>query len=370
MDLESALKNDVAKLPLLKQGDYEMWKLRIEQYFQVQDYAPWDVIENGNSFNLVLRTIANADGNRVTSAVGKQWINAVISSACWVWRPKIKVKHQKDGIFLSQDKYVYDISKKFGFFSIKSANTPMETHKPLSKDENGTNVDVYLYSLDRISTTGGCQFLGSRLISLQCKKQTIMANSTTKLEYIAASNCYGQGMDTGGCLRRQETIGGTPAQTRVTTLENELLSTKAVYHKAFITLTKRVKKLETQLKQKRSRAVIHSSDDEEPSLDIEDSPKQGRIIGEIDKDKNVNLVSEQGEVHKTTKPLKDDDDATLADTLLNIKRTTTKDKGKGIMQKTELPNKIKKREMIQLSLDEELAQKLHVEELEKETTRQ
>nr|GEU30601.1 reverse transcriptase domain, reverse transcriptase zinc-binding domain protein [Tanacetum cinerariifolium] len=33
-------------------GDYEMWKLRIEQYFQVQDYALWDVIENGNSFKL------------------------------------------------------------------------------------------------------------------------------------------------------------------------------------------------------------------------------------------------------------------------------------------------------------------------------
>nr|GEU42869.1 retrovirus-related Pol polyprotein from transposon TNT 1-94 [Tanacetum cinerariifolium] len=47
-------------------------------------------------------------------------------------------------------------------------------------------------SLDRKSTTEGCQFLGSRLISWQCKKQTIMANSITEAEYIAASNCYGQ----------------------------------------------------------------------------------------------------------------------------------------------------------------------------------
>nr|GEW58710.1 hypothetical protein [Tanacetum cinerariifolium] len=43
MDLECAQNNDVAKLHLLKQGDYEMWKLKIEQYFQVQDYALWDV---------------------------------------------------------------------------------------------------------------------------------------------------------------------------------------------------------------------------------------------------------------------------------------------------------------------------------------
>nr|GEU89526.1 hypothetical protein [Tanacetum cinerariifolium] len=107
----------------------------------------------------------------------------------------------------------------------------------------------------------------------------------------------------------------TTLSNRVTTLENDHSSTKDVYHKAFITLTKRVKKLETQLKQKRSRAVIHSSDEEEPR-----------------------------EVHETADPLKDDDDVTLAETLLNIKRSTSKDKGK--------------------------AQKLHAEELAKEAARQ
>ncbi|GJR59881.1 putative ribonuclease H-like domain-containing protein [Tanacetum coccineum] len=47
-------------------------------------------------------------------------------------------------------------------------------------------------SLDRKSTTGGCQFLGCRLISWQCKKQTVVANSTTEAEYVAASSCCGQ----------------------------------------------------------------------------------------------------------------------------------------------------------------------------------
>ncbi|GKG10958.1 hypothetical protein Tco_0342358, partial [Tanacetum coccineum] len=47
-------------------------------------------------------------------------------------------------------------------------------------------------SLDRKSTIGDCQFLGSRLISWQCKKQSIVANSTTKVEYVAASNWCGQ----------------------------------------------------------------------------------------------------------------------------------------------------------------------------------
>nr|GEY47100.1 hypothetical protein [Tanacetum cinerariifolium] len=85
---------------------------------------------------------------------------------------------------------------------------------------------------------------------------------------------------------------------RVSTLENKLSSTKAVYHKAFITLTKRVKKLETQLKQKRSRAIIHSLDEEEPSVHIEDSLKQGRMIEELEKDEDVKLVKETQEKDK------------------------------------------------------------------------
>nr|GEV42172.1 ribonuclease H-like domain-containing protein [Tanacetum cinerariifolium] len=51
---------------MLKQGDYEMWRLRIEQYFQVQDYALWDVIENGNSFKPVAHTTTNDAGTLTT----------------------------------------------------------------------------------------------------------------------------------------------------------------------------------------------------------------------------------------------------------------------------------------------------------------
>nr|GEU41287.1 retrovirus-related Pol polyprotein from transposon TNT 1-94 [Tanacetum cinerariifolium] len=57
----------------------------------------------------------------------------------------LQVDQQKDGIFLSQDTYVSNILKKFGFSSVKSISTPMKTNKPLSKDVAGTNVDVYLY---------------------------------------------------------------------------------------------------------------------------------------------------------------------------------------------------------------------------------
>nr|GFA86395.1 ribonuclease H-like domain-containing protein [Tanacetum cinerariifolium] len=53
-----------------KLGYYQMWKLRIEQYFQVQDYALWDIIENGNSFKHVPQTIANADGTFTSTIPG------------------------------------------------------------------------------------------------------------------------------------------------------------------------------------------------------------------------------------------------------------------------------------------------------------
>ncbi|GKB83941.1 putative ribonuclease H-like domain-containing protein [Tanacetum coccineum] len=141
----------------------------------------------------------------------------------------LKVTQKDEGIFISQDKYVDEILKKFGLSIVKIASTPMETSKPLMKDENAEDVDVHLYrsmigswmyltssrpdimfvdspfdleaytdsdyagaSLDRKSTTEGCQFLGSRLISCQCKKQTVVANSTTEAEYVAAASCSRQ----------------------------------------------------------------------------------------------------------------------------------------------------------------------------------
>nr|GEY61896.1 uncharacterized mitochondrial protein AtMg00810-like [Tanacetum cinerariifolium] len=158
---------------------------------------------------------------------------------------QVEVKQREDRIFISQDKYVIEILKKFDFMSVKTASTPIDTKKPLVKDAEAADVDVYLYrsmigslmylsasrpnimyavcacsrfyvtpktshlhamkrifrylkgqpklglwypresafdleaysdseyageNLDRKSTTGGCQFLGRRLILWQCKK--------------------------------------------------------------------------------------------------------------------------------------------------------------------------------------------------------
>nr|GEZ04107.1 hypothetical protein [Tanacetum cinerariifolium] len=130
----------------------------------------------------------------------------------------LQVLQKKDGIFLSQDKYVGDILEKFRYLDVRSSNTPMDKENPWGKDEIGKDVDLHLYRSmigylmyltvsrpdikfpvcacvrhqDRKSTTGGCQFLGRRLISWQCKKQTILATSTTETEYVVAASCCGQ----------------------------------------------------------------------------------------------------------------------------------------------------------------------------------
>ncbi|GJZ83786.1 putative ribonuclease H-like domain-containing protein [Tanacetum coccineum] len=97
-----------------------------------------------------------------------------------------------------------------------TAITPYEAPKPKSKNEPDNPINSVLCSriksppttsnleavknkifkylkapLNRKSTTGRCQFLGRRLISWQCKKQTIMATSSTEAEYVVAANCSG-----------------------------------------------------------------------------------------------------------------------------------------------------------------------------------
>ncbi|GJW78946.1 hypothetical protein Tco_0140628 [Tanacetum coccineum] len=103
---------------------------------------------------------------------------------------------------------------------MKKSNTPIETQKPLVKDEEASDVDVHLYrsmigslmyvtasrpdimfavcACSRFQVTPKTSHLivvkriFRRLITWQCKKQTIVATSTTEAEYVAAASCCGQ----------------------------------------------------------------------------------------------------------------------------------------------------------------------------------
>ncbi|GJR60196.1 putative ribonuclease H-like domain-containing protein [Tanacetum coccineum] len=316
----------------------------------------------------------------------------------------LQVKQKSDGIFISQDKYVAEILKKFDFASVKTASTLMETNKPLIKDEEAEDVDVHLYrsmigslmyltasrpdimfavcacarfqvlqrihtfmivkrkfrylkgkpklglwyprdspfdleafsdsdyagaSLDKKSTTRGCQFLGKRLISWQCKKQTIVANSTTEAEYVATANCCGHvgdeaihkelgdrierdattassseaEQDSGSGPRCQDTIlGDVDAQTRLI-LVLDLEKAKSDQAIEIASLKKRVDKLEKmrqlrtiRLKRFKKLGTAKRVKSSNASLGAqEDASKQGRSIEDIDEDDVVTLVNETQE---------------------------------------------------------------------------
>nr|GFA95393.1 hypothetical protein [Tanacetum cinerariifolium] len=65
----------------------------------------------------------------------------------------LQVKQKKDGIFISQDKYVAEILRKFRLSEGKSTSTPIDAEKPLVKDSDGEDVDVHTYSAASLSNT-------------------------------------------------------------------------------------------------------------------------------------------------------------------------------------------------------------------------
>nr|GEV82636.1 hypothetical protein [Tanacetum cinerariifolium] len=69
----------------------------------------------------------------------------------------LQVKQKPDGIFISQDKYVVEILRKFRLIDEKSASTPIDTEKPLLKDPDGEDVDVHTYK----SMIGSLMYLTS-----------------------------------------------------------------------------------------------------------------------------------------------------------------------------------------------------------------
>nr|GEZ12196.1 uncharacterized mitochondrial protein AtMg00810-like [Tanacetum cinerariifolium] len=76
----------------------------------------------------------------------------------------LQVKQKQDGIFINQDKYIAEILKKYEFSEVKNASTPMETQKPLLKDEDREEVDVHMYR----SIIGSLMYLTSSRPDIMC----------------------------------------------------------------------------------------------------------------------------------------------------------------------------------------------------------
>nr|GFC40883.1 retrotransposon protein, putative, Ty1-copia subclass [Tanacetum cinerariifolium] len=96
----------------------------------------------------------------------------------------LQVKQKKDGIFISQDKYVAEILRKFGLSKGKLVITLIDAEKPLLKDSDGKDVDVHTYR----SMIGSLMYLTSSRPDIMFAKQTVVATSSTEAEYVAATS--------------------------------------------------------------------------------------------------------------------------------------------------------------------------------------
>nr|GEW63191.1 copia protein [Tanacetum cinerariifolium] len=237
----------------------------------------------------------------------------------------LQVKQKKDGIFISQDKYVAKISKKFGFTKVKTASTPIETQKPLHKDEDGEEVDVHMYR----SMIGSLMYLTSSkpdlmfacvpvldTKSIQRWWSRVPRNHGGTIAQTRFENVSKQSSDS--LLARGNTLQSdkdsiklnelmalcTSLQQRVLDLENELEKIKTTQQTEIASLKKKVKKLK---KKNRSRThklkrlykigLTHrvESSGDEVSLG-EDAYKQGRRIDAIDVDDDITLVNDNDTV--------------------------------------------------------------------------
>ncbi|GJT32944.1 putative ribonuclease H-like domain-containing protein [Tanacetum coccineum] len=123
-----------------------------------------------------------------------------IDKTLFIKRDKgLQVKQKDDGIFISQDKYVTEILKKFGFTDVKTASTPMETQKPLLKYEDGKEVDVHLYR----SMIGSLMYLTSSRPDIMSIKIRPLVFKRFTFDLVA----YTDSDYTGGSLDRKSTTG-------------------------------------------------------------------------------------------------------------------------------------------------------------------
>nr|GEX29558.1 hypothetical protein [Tanacetum cinerariifolium] len=110
----------------------------------------------------------------------------------------LQVKQKDFGIFISQDKYVAKILRKFSLTDGKSASSPIDTEKPLLKDPDDKDVDVHIYrsmigSLINLTLSRlDIMFAVCACARFKVTPKTVVATSSTKAEYVAVASYRAQ----------------------------------------------------------------------------------------------------------------------------------------------------------------------------------
>nr|GEW85064.1 putative ribonuclease H-like domain-containing protein [Tanacetum cinerariifolium] len=129
----------------------------------------------------------------------------------------LQVKQKKDGIFISQDKYVAKILRKFRLTEGKLASTPIDVEKPLSKDPDGEDVDVHTYK----SMIGSLMYLTSSRPDIMLQKKVVISEAVIQ-DVLRLDDA--KGVD---CLLNEEIFTG------LARMKYEKPSTKLTFYKAF-----------------------------------------------------------------------------------------------------------------------------------------
>ncbi|GKD68611.1 hypothetical protein Tco_1322701, partial [Tanacetum coccineum] len=166
--------------------------------------------------------------------------------------------------------------------------------------------------------------------------------------------------DSGNILKTQSTaIPNVPLSQEIGTSGSPRLKQDKLTD-IVTALSQKVEGLESDLKKTKK---LYATDEED--LIAEDPSKQRRsLIEEMELDAGISLVPPhvevQGRYGQNFETQEDTiaDDLTLAKTLMEIRNSVAKDKGKAIMDETKSPRKMKQRERVPISRDEEVAQKL------------
>ncbi|GKC12652.1 ribonuclease H-like domain-containing protein, partial [Tanacetum coccineum] len=139
--IETAQTTTTAKLPILKQGEYDMWRLRIEQYFQVQDYALWDYKDSKTLFTAIQTRFGGNEATKKTQKTLLKQMYENFSAPSTESLDFIFNRLQKIITINGSDTVGYDKSKVECFNCHKMGYFARECRGPKNQDSRNRNQD-------------------------------------------------------------------------------------------------------------------------------------------------------------------------------------------------------------------------------------
>ncbi|GJS26894.1 retrovirus-related pol polyprotein from transposon TNT 1-94 [Tanacetum coccineum] len=187
MDQDSIHMVAASKVPMLKPGKYELWRIGMEQYIQMIDYSLWEVIKNGNAppITKVVEGIPNEHQLKFNSIKDAKSLLQAVEKR---FRGNAATKKTQRNLLKQQ------------YENFTASNS--ESSRPTNLIEDETVHEERGDSVERAAT------IATSLDAEQGSGNINRTQSTT-----IPNDPFPQGIGSGGSLRRQDTMGDRPAQS-------------------------------------------------------------------------------------------------------------------------------------------------------------